>query len=94
MSFFNINRHLKMEFHYGKNKRMNQFLICCGFTYNLKRTSKATNPSTHEPLSKLWRCSEINCNASVTIEHNKISKINGEISEKITQPALPPGNLK
>ena len=41
-----------MEFSYKKNQRMNDVLICCGYSYNLKTVSKAINQITKEPLTQ------------------------------------------
>ena len=71
-----------MEFCYKKNQRMNDILICCGYSYNLKSASNAVNPPTKEAMTKRWKCSVRYCYATLTVENNnKIIKINGKNSE-------------
>ena len=58
-------------------------------TWKEHRRQQILPPTSHYQNFGAVQKSEINCNASVTIEDNKISKINGEISdinlEKLTQ---------
>ena len=71
-----------MEFCYKKNQRMNDILICCGYSYNLKSASNAVNLPTKEAMTKRWKCSVRYCYATLSVENNnKIIKINGKNSE-------------
>ena len=66
-----------MEFCYKKKQRMNDVLICCGYSYNLKTVSKAINQITKEPLTQRWICLVRDCYATVSVENNAIIKIDG-----------------
>ena len=67
-----------MEFCYKKKQRMNDVLICCGYSYNLKTVSKAINQITKEPLTQRWICSVRDCYSTVSVENNAIIKIDGK----------------